>query len=212
MRGARVITLVIALIMVSILGGCAKTWSVNFTTVPDIDDWVLKSYYALDPQGLILANDNYVTAPCVWTGDFTITVKFKLAATISNRVFGAIWVAGTTGTAEDMLSFYYYYGGSIDPSFGLWVDGSAHPQVVINSSSTLVPGIRNDDINTYVLKKAGEHFTATLNNVELGDWDDITYDSVNFYLTLNSAFLAANEIIYKSVSVRYEDGNMTPVL
>jgi hypothetical protein len=203
----------IAFAMLLIAGGCVKSWSVNFVTVPDLDDWVLYSTYELAPEGLIIETNNYVTAPFVLNGDFTITVKFKVATDITQRVYGAIWIGSTTGypTGGSIISFYYQRGGVDLPYYQLWTDGPSTDLLEIATSSTEIPGMLNDEVNTYVLKKVSDHFVVTLNGTLIGEWDNITYQSDDFYLTLNSGSLTTDQIIYKSVKVSYEDGGLIPL-
>jgi hypothetical protein len=213
MRKIRALLIVAAIVMMLMAGGCVKTWFVNFATVSNIDDWVLNSTYDLTTDGLVIDANNFVTAPFVWTGDFTVTVKFNVATDITHRVYGAIWMGSLSGypTSGSIISFFYRRGGVDLPYFQLWTDGPTTDTLIVNTSDLEIPGMVNDAINTYVLEKVSDHFTATLNGVLLGEWDNTRYESEDFYLTLNSGDLVDDEIIYKSVKVQYESGNMTPL-
>ncbi len=213
MKRSRVFLATIAFAMLLVAGGCVKSWSVDFVTVPDLDDWVLSSTYELAPEGLVIEANNFVTAPFVLNGDFTITVKFKVATDITQRVYGAIWLGSTTGYpgGGSIISFFYRRGGAELPYYQLWTDGPSTDLLMIETSSTEIPGMLNEAINTYVLKKVSDHFLVTLNDTLIGEWDNISYESNDFYLTLNSGDLTTDQIIYKSVKVSYEDNGLTPL-
>jgi hypothetical protein len=212
MKGYRIILILVAIALIATLGGCSKTWSINFALVSNLDDWILTDEYELLPQGLLLTHDNCVTAPFTWIGDFTITVNFELAVDDIDTAYGSIWVGSTPlWQPEDLISFYFYSGGP-NSGYQLWTDGALHDWEFISYSTTEIPGIKNDSINSYVLQKAGNHFIAKLNGTLLSEWDNVIYDSDIFYLTLNSFNLTNAQIIYKSAKVKYEEGNMTPVI
>lgn len=213
MRMSRTLLAVIAFALLFIVGGCVKTWSVNFVTVPDLDDWVLNSTYELVPEGLVIATNNFVTVPFTIKGDFTITVNFKVATDMTKRIYGAIWLGSLTGypNGGSIISFFYRRGGTELPFYQLWTDGPTTDTLQIATSDTEIPGMLNDAINTYVLKKVSDHFIVTINDTLIGEWDNITYESNDFYLTLNSGDLTSNQVIYKSVKISYEEGGLIPL-
>ena len=207
--------LLIAVILFTMLGmqGCAKTWFVDFTKVSNINNWLLSSNYEIVPGiGLVLANSNNVTAPFLLTGDFSITVSFKLATTSAQRVLGAIWLGSIPNYphSQSIISFYYEYGGISNPYFELWTDGPTTDTDIMRTSNVEIPGMVNNAINTYTIVKVGSSFESRLNGVLLWSWFNTRYESDNFYLTLNSSWLTDNQVIYKSVKIEADSSNMTP--
>lgn len=207
--------LLIAAILLSMMWmqGCTKTWSVDFTRVSNIDNWLLNSDYIIAPGvGLILETSNNVTAPLILTGDFSITVKFKLATTTAQRILGAIWLGSIPNYpfSQSIISFYYEHGGTSDPHFQIWTDGPTTDVDLMRTSDTVIPGMENNAINTYTIVKTGDSFEAKLNGVLIWDWFNTRYESANYYLTLNSANLTDNQVIYKSVRIEADNSNMTP--
>ena len=207
--------LLIAVVLLAMIGmqGCAKTWSVDFTRVSNINNWLLSSDYIIVPGiGLVLEDSNNVTAPIVLTGDFAITVRFKLATTTDQRVLGAIWLGSIPNYpfSQSIISFYFEHGGASDPYFEIWTDGPTTDIDLMNTSSTEIPGMANNAINTYTIVKTGDNFEARLNGVLLWSWFNTRYESDTFYLTLNSSWLTNNQVIYKSVKIEADSSNMTP--
>ncbi len=212
MKAKRALLMLITISLILVLGGCTKKWSVNFVTARDIDDWYRSGTYELISEGLIIPNGSYITAPYYWSGDFTITVKFKLAATDVNRNFCAIWVGSSPYWRPlNIISFPFYYGGGLAPQYDLWTDGEFHDEEKISSSTSIIPGMVNNEINTWVMSKTGGYFKVTLNDAVIAEWINDVYDSGIFHLSLNSVITTGDEVVFKSVSVEYENGNMSPV-
>ncbi len=207
--------LLIAVILLVMMGmqGCTKTWSVDFTRVSNIDNWLLKSNYEIIPGvGLLLDDSNNVTAPMILTGDFSITVRFLLDTDSQKRVFGSIWLGSEPNYpfTGSIISFFYRHGGVIDPFWEIWTDGPTTSVDIMATSSTEIPGMVNGTINTYTIVKTGDAFEARLNGTLLAEWLNTRYESATFYLTLNSGDIDNDQIIYKSVRIEADSSNMTP--
>ncbi len=207
--------LLIAAILLAMLGmqGCAKTWFVDFTRVSNIDNWLLHSDYVIIPGvGLVIDDSKNVTAPFVLSGDFSITVKFKLETTSEQRVLGAIWLGSIPNYpfSESIISFYYEHGGASAPHFQIWTDGPTTDVDLMRTSDTEIPGMDNNAVNTYTIVKTGDSFETRLNGELIWSWFNTRYESDIFYLTLNASWLTENQIVYKSVKIEADSSNMTP--
>ena len=120
MKTARGSAILLVLILILGLQGCAKTWFVDFTIADNIDDWKKQDWSSpftceLDSDGLYLDGE-VVTAPVGFNGNFTLTILFYLKTSVSSTLpyFNIVLAGGGDAPYTEFVSSVFFNLG--DPS------------------------------------------------------------------------------------------------
>jgi len=205
--------IVIVLFLALGLSGCGKTtWIAKFTEMDELDGWVVNEEYVISDDGLFLEDTNSVTTPNIWTGDFAVTVAFELATDTETSAEVLLWLSRVPGLREDdFISFYFCEGDPAIEWHSVRADGPSCSEHSIFDQSGAIEGIMEDQINTLLLIKEGEHYTVKMNGTTAWEFDDPSYESPFSYISIASSFFgefSVPPVLFKTIEVEYEEGNM----
>ena len=193
------------------VSGCQKSWYVDFTKPGNLADWIFIPNYEITPEGLILDDDEAASPRYIWTGDFTVTVKFVAGTDEDNHIYWSFWVGdGHTWYFDYRIATYSTSGGSFTDSWQVWTQPPLDPIVMNSQGYGLIPGTRNGSLNTWTMKKDGDHFIMKMNGTTYAEWDEEHYLADDYIVTLNSVNIGTNKMLIKSIRVDYNEGSMTP--
>lgn len=132
------------------------------------------------PEGLRMEDVN-LACPKMFSGDFTITVVFDLMVNSENRFnFGIILCDGDFYfDSENDVHMDFYGAGSVAESFDIYDHDDIGNSVDHDSSvtSVLFDELVRDGENSWVISKAGDVITLSVNGHEFAQFTLGAYDS-----------------------------------
>lgn len=214
MKGNRLAFLAIVVLLMLSLQGCSKSWSVDFTTVDDIDDWKEQDYnipheHSLSSDGLFIDGD-ILTAPIGFSGDFTLTITFMLndVEPMAVSAFEVFLNQGEDFPSEEYIRIQFKtMAGSI--STGNYYITETAPTVSLDSVAS-IPGLNSIGLNVLTFDKKGTHVTVHMNDGLLCDAYLSSYSPTWYFPILYVHGAATGRMFIKSIKVAY-DGDTAPL-
>ncbi len=212
MKAARSAAIIIALAAVISMAGCSKTYTFNFTTAPNMNEWYLQDWFSpytciIDSDGLYL-NGKIAVGPYGFTGDFTMSFVFELHVTNATPVTMIEILLGYDGAApvsQYITALLSNLGSDSTESYNLYENGGSY------SSGAAVPGLNYNGTNTLKIVKTGDNIKMYMNAVNICDSDIISCNLVTFYPRLNVSSSSGDRMRFKRLEVKYS-GDMIPRL
>ena len=193
LKPGRIFAFMIVLALALTLAGCKGSYFFSFIAEQDLENedgaWYAVGeedvkYYFQD-EGVNF-QDSCFTAPKRFSGDFTMTVKFKLFADLTHRYsFGIALSSGYfyEPDPQDILVWDVNNAGAEDDY--IVEDQNDHGGYVrYNQEKASVPGLVDDSYNEFVLTKTGDHILMELNDEEIADFNIEYYESKWFIPTI----------------------------
>lgn len=214
MKGSRFVILIIATLLMFSLQGCSKSWSVDFTTVDDINDWKENNYnspyiHSLSSDGLFIDGD-YLTAPIGFSGDFTLTVTFMLNQ-VEPMMVSMFEVNLNAG--EDFPSTEYiriqFKSMANGVSTGNYYISETAPYIMLDSGAS-IPGLRSIGLNVLTFEKKGTHITISMNEGLLCDAYLSSYSPTWYFPIIYVHGAATGRMFINNIKVTY-DGETVPL-
>lgn len=196
--------------------GCEpKIWSVDFTTVSNISDWLVSGPYALNEAGVVglrLAPDSWVVAPVVFRGDFDL----KLAFTLLGKTGGEMdFEMGFSGEADDIhetaVCFYGIANTGTDLYYGAWeIDfDNEDTYGYLYENTGPLPKLVADGltVNELIISKVGKHFKVYLKDTLIFEYNQGNYYDSSYYcpwIWVDNFSVPDDWIVFKSIEVKYK--------
>lgn len=215
LKAIRIVAFILVFCAVFTIGGCKpKLWSVDFTTVTDLDDWSGDGTYLLNDGGVVglrLDEDSWVLAPVVFKGNFDLTVVFALLGKSGGN--GAFEV-GFSGEEEDIHETAAYFElietASEDVGYGAyeidWDDDHIYHNLFYDIGPMPSMHFDGSTLNTLLINKVGNHFKVYMNGTLLFDYNQGQYYDSSFYSVWiwGGSFSNVDDwVVFKSIKVEY---------
>jgi len=210
-KNVRNALLVLVLALVVSLAGCSKTYTFDFTTAPNMNEWYLQDWFSpytciVDSDGLYL-NGKIAVGPYGFTGDFSMSFVFELHATDSSPVTMIEIILGYDGSApvaQYISALFSDLGSDASESYNLYENGGSY------SSGAAVPGLNYNGTNTLKIVETGDNIKMYMNGfTKICDSDILSCNLVTFYPRLNVSASNGDMVRFKRIEVKYS-GDMIP--
>ena len=209
MKIIRLISMLLLLGLVVGLSGCDEVWSVDFTEVYDVNDWMIFGFqggpgsHNLYSAGLLL--DYYgATGPYGFSGDFTMTVSFLLdldeAETVDLVVIG-IGDGSELYTEKHITLTLSNLGSETSEVLIVREIFGAEWDTIVSRDS--IPGIRRHGVNTFKLVKTGDRIKTYFNGTLLCDYLLEHYDLMFSFPIIASVQESSSKLYFQSVKFTY---------
>lgn len=200
---------VLSLTLALVLGGCfGNTWKVSFGNLENFDDWIFSpagDYWDLIPGIGVKLNSTSMSSPVAFTGDFTMTVLFTLNTDEDETVYFGFYPGDSRAwTPSNAISSFFNHIGS-EAGEAWWVDdiGTSNDNVVAESDTPL-PSLLRKGPNTWKMIKKGDHIQIYVNFYKVADFTMTHCEAPYYYVVLYSEQGAGGDIIFNSVTVKYQ--------
>ena len=207
MKSNRFAILVITVLIMFSLQGCDNSWSVDFTTVHDIDDWKEQDYnipylHSLSSDGLFIDGD-ILTAPIGFSNDFTLAITFVLnnIEPMAVSAFEVFLNQGEDFPSDEYIKIQFKTMAGAVTTGNYYISETAPP--VLLDSGASIPGLRSIGLNVLTFEKKGTHVTVHMNEGLLCDAYLSSYSPTWYFPILYVHGAATGRMFIKSIKVDY---------
>jgi len=204
------IALIVSLMLTA--AGCSKTYFFDFTEEEDLirEDGTWSSVcnlFVLSSEGLFMAPD-WVSAPHVYSGDLTATVRFDLNTDHDNFVsYFEIYLSTTNVflNSEGFAGISFSNVGIDTSTFIIFHGNKDQGGTAYQGPQTPIPALNTVGLNTLVIEQKSGVFTFWLNGAFLATFNPSRYDTDLYCLTIGSSQDSQNDcLFFRDVKIEYK--------
>lgn len=206
MKFAKIPAFILLAAVLICMSGCKpKIWTIDFTAVPDIDDWYQYGLNNLTSYGLWLDNDAEVSAPVAFLGNFTAVLTFDLNTKPGGEGYFELWF-GDDWTFNCWSGVYLdYLSTTGDVQYGAYESNGPDSDDLYWNEGALTSLLREGE-NVLRVVKSMKHFTVYVNGVPAFSYNQGSIYTSNYYCPgLYSEYWdnVNDFIVYKDLTVEY---------
>lgn len=211
----RMLSILLLVSSLMLLSGCIGTYSFDFIEEGDFvnndGSWYLDSAgHSFRMEGLWMV-DTYLTAPYGYKGDFTCTYEFFVHTAAGSEIdwmnFILIDNAYRNGVPVNKFFGFTIHRYGLATEYSVWqgaVDWDYH------NVDLMPPGMEDNDVNVLVLKKTGNQFSATMNDIPIYTMTIKPANNTEYWYPAISGtyeYSLPYGIFFRKLTVQYTKGN-----